>query len=72
VWDAAKHPVQAPKPILEPLPSDARFREDLQALQVFTEPQAPLPIPSQQPLGHSFTSGAGPKRLYVQGWIDVG
>ncbi|KAK9917018.1 hypothetical protein WJX75_000017 [Coccomyxa subellipsoidea] len=33
VWDAAKHPVQAPKPILEPLPSDARFREDLQALQ---------------------------------------
>ncbi|EIE27493.1 hypothetical protein COCSUDRAFT_21423 [Coccomyxa subellipsoidea C-169] len=33
VWDVARNPVQAPKPIIEPLPSDCRFREDLQSLQ---------------------------------------
>lgn len=34
LWDAAKSKVHAPTPVEEPLPSDARFREDLRALQV--------------------------------------
>ncbi len=36
VWDAAKCPVQAPKPVSDPLPSDSRFREDLHALKVLS------------------------------------
>lgn len=34
VWDAAEAPVHVPKPVMDPLPSDSRFRQDLHALQV--------------------------------------
>lgn len=34
VWDAAEAPVHVPKPVVDPLPSDSRFRQDLHALQV--------------------------------------
>lgn len=33
VWDVAAAKAHAPKPVAEPLPSDARFRQDLQALK---------------------------------------
>lgn len=36
VWDAVKCPVQVPKPMSDPLPSDSRFREDLHALKVLS------------------------------------
>ena len=34
VWDAVEAPVHVPKPVMDPLPSDSRFRQDLHALQV--------------------------------------
>jgi hypothetical protein len=40
MWDAATSKVHAPKPAAEPLPSDARFRQDLRALKVMRGPAA--------------------------------
>ena len=34
VWEAAKSDVSSPRPDKEPLPSDARYRDDLRALLV--------------------------------------
>ena len=34
VWDEAAAPVRQPAALDKPLPSDSRFREDLQALKV--------------------------------------
>ncbi len=35
VWDEAAAPVRQPAALDKPLPSDSRFREDLQALKVW-------------------------------------
>jgi len=41
IWDATKSEVHAPHPAKAPLPSDSRYRADLQALVVRHAPLCP-------------------------------